>query len=44
MAGFPKTGNTKSAMIPRDLPVPFPCLRTSFNNKGPGRDKSSGKF
>ena len=24
------------------LPVPFPCLRSSFNNKGPGRNKFSG--
>ncbi len=31
-------------MNPKDLPFPFPCLRTSFNNKGPGRNKSSGKY
>ena len=29
-------------MTPKNLPVPFPCLRASFN-KGPGRNKFSGK-
>ena len=33
----------KSAMNRRSLPFPFPCLRTYFNNKGPGRNKFSGK-
>jgi hypothetical protein len=46
MAGFPQEG--KYDEIGRDtenLPVPFPCLRTSFFNKGPGRKKGlSGKM
>jgi hypothetical protein len=29
-------------MTPNNLPVPFPCLRASFN-EGPGRKKFSGK-
>jgi hypothetical protein len=27
----------KSAMIPKCLPVPYPCARTAINIKGPGR-------
>lgn len=43
MAGFPKQGKEpKSAMILDCAPVPFPCLRTSCFNKGPGRLKFSG--
>ncbi len=34
----------KSAMIANNLPLPIPCLRTRLHNKGPGRNKSSGKF
>ncbi len=30
-------------MIRENLPVPFPCLRTYIHNKGPGRNKFSGK-
>jgi hypothetical protein len=35
---------TKSAMIVAISPVPFPCLRSCFHNKGPGRTKFSGKL
>jgi hypothetical protein len=43
MAGFPETGNcAEIGHEPRSLPVPFPCLRTRINNKGPGRNKFSG--
>jgi hypothetical protein len=31
-------------MTPNNLPVPFPCLRASFNNQGLGRNKFSGKY
>jgi hypothetical protein len=34
----------KSAMTARSSPFPFPCLRTFVHNKGPGRNKFSGKF
>ena len=34
----------KSAMTSKTLPLPFPCLRTNFHNKGPGRKKLGGKF
>jgi hypothetical protein len=34
----------KSAMIPKNSPLRFPCLRTCFHNKGPGRNKFGGKF
>jgi len=27
----------------RSVPFPFPCLRTNVHNKGPGRNKFSGK-
>jgi len=27
-----------------NLPVPFPCFLAWINNKGPGRNKCSGKF
>ena len=33
----------KSAMTANNLPLPFPCLRSCFHNKGPGRNKFSGK-
>jgi hypothetical protein len=33
----------KSAMNRRSVPFPFPCLRTNVHNKGPGRNKFSGK-
>jgi hypothetical protein len=43
MAGFPKEGkNSEIGHERKDLPVPFPCLRAAFNNKGPGRYKISG--
>jgi hypothetical protein len=34
----------KSATIARNSPLPIPCLLTRLHNKGPGRNKSSGKF
>jgi hypothetical protein len=39
MAGFPEGGNLLKSAIDLDAPVPFPCLRTLSNNKGPGREQ-----
>ena len=40
---FPKAGTTfEIGHDLESLPVPFPCLCTSLNNKGPGRSKWSG--
>jgi hypothetical protein len=45
MAGFPKDGNNiEIGHDPKNLPVPFPCLRAAFNNEGPGRNKFGGKL
>jgi hypothetical protein len=44
MAGFPKEGNQlEIGHCPKNLPVPFPCLRAAINNEGPGRNKLCGK-
>ena len=37
MAGFPEAGKSEIGQDLVSVPVPFPCLRTSFHNKGPGR-------
>ena len=39
MAGFPEGGNYLKRPLTSDVPVPFPCLRTLSNNKGPGREE-----
>jgi hypothetical protein len=39
MAGFPEGGDVLKSAIDLDAPVPFPCLRTLSNNKGPGREQ-----
>jgi len=45
MAGFPNAGkSTEIGHNSRNPPFPFPCLRSYFHNKGPGRNKLSGKF
>jgi hypothetical protein len=44
MAGFPEEGKAPEiGQVPKRLPVPFPCLRTSVDNKGSGRKKGRGK-
>jgi hypothetical protein len=44
MAGFPQAGkDTEIGHKPENLPVPLPCLRASFRNKGPGRNKFCGE-
>ena len=40
MAGFPEASPKQekpSGSAAASMPVPFPCLRTAINNKGPGR-------
>jgi hypothetical protein len=45
MAGFPKEGKlSEIGHELKDLPVPLPCLRSQINNRGPGRNKFSGKY
>ena len=45
MAGFPEDGKgSEIGHARRCLPVPFPCLLPSFNNKGPGRNNFSGNL
>jgi hypothetical protein len=41
---FPEAGKyARSAMIAKNAPAPYPCLRTAIHNKGPGRNRRSGK-